>query len=133
MNDRWGVTLAVSVKIPFGTESRNAPRIAAAQAESTEAEIEYQRQRFDIEQDIQKARADVEIAKQRSELAGSRRSLAEENLQLIKKAFSLGERSLFEFQRTQALLNDAALAASEAKIEMNLTYARLNQAMGVLP
>ncbi|OGB27049.1 MAG: hypothetical protein A3I66_22520 [Burkholderiales bacterium RIFCSPLOWO2_02_FULL_57_36] len=132
-NERFGSTLAVSVKIPFGTESRNAPRIAAAQAESTEAEIEYQRQRFDIEQDIQKARADVEIAKQRSELAGSRRSLAEENLQLIKKAFSLGERSLFEFQRTQALLNDAALAASEAKIEMNLTYARLNQAMGVLP
>lgn len=131
--ERYSSTVAVSVRIPFGTESRNAPRIAAAQAELTEAEVEYQRQRFDIEQDIQRARADVEIAKQRSELAESRRAFAEENLQLIKKAFSLGEKSLFEFQRTQAVLNEAALAASEAGIEMNRTYARLNQAMGVLP
>ena len=131
--ERYSSTVAVAIKIPLGTESRNAPRIAAAQAESTEAEVEYLRQRFDIEQDIQRARSDLEIAKQRAELAESRRAFADENLQLIKKAFSLGEKSLFEFQRTQAVLNEAALAASEASIEMNRTFARLNQAMGVLP
>lgn len=132
-NERPGSSVAVSLKIPFGTESRNAPRVAAVQAELIEADADYQRQRFDIEQGIQKAGTDVELAKQRMDLAASRHALARENLQLINKAFSLGEKSLFDLQRTQAVLADAALADSQAKIELNRAYARLNQAMGVLP
>lgn len=131
--DRYSNTLVVSVRIPLGTESRNAPRIAAAQVELAEAEADYQRQRFDIEQGIQRARADVDTVRRQTELAESRHALALENLQLIKKAFSLGEKSLFEYQRSQALVNESQLAAVQAKVELHRAIARLNQALGVLP
>ena len=131
--ERYGNTVAVSVRIPFGSQVRNAPRIAAAKANAVEAETEFERQKFEVEQSIQKARTDLDLAKQQSAWADSRMSLASENLQLIKKAFSLGERSLVEYQRTQSAFNEAALAASQAKSNLHRAYARLNQAMGVLP
>ncbi|HEX2531086.1 MAG TPA: TolC family protein [Burkholderiaceae bacterium] len=131
--ERFGDTLVASLRIPLGTESRNAPRTAAAQADLTEAEVDYQRQRAAVEQNIQRARLEIDTVKQRLILARSRHALAQENFQLIRKAFSLGEKSLFEFQRTQAVLNEAALEAGQTEIELNRSYARLNQAMGVLP
>ncbi|MBI1892485.1 MAG: TolC family protein [Burkholderiales bacterium] len=132
-NERYGNTVAVTVKIPFGSDARNAPRIAAAQADALEAETELERQKYDVEQGIQKARAELDLAKQQAAWADSRVSLASENLQLIKKAFSFGERSLVDYQRTQAAFNEAALAAGQAKLNLHRVYARLNQAMGVLP
>ncbi|MGE5649372.1 MAG: TolC family protein [Bacillota bacterium] len=132
-DERYTNTVTVALRLPFGTESRNAPRMAAAQAELTEAEAEYRRQRFDIEQGIRKALLDVDIARHQAELAATRHALAQDNLQLVKKAFSLGEKSLFEFQRAQALANEAELAANQADITLNRAYARLNQAKGLLP
>ena len=133
LDERYANTVAVALKLPFGTEARNAPRLAAAQAELTEAEAEYRRQRFDIAQAIGKAESDLDIAQHQAQLAATRHALAQENLQLVKKAFSLGEKSLFEFQRTQATANEAELAANQAHVELNRAYARLNQAKGVLP
>lgn len=132
-DERYTNTVAVALRLPFGTEARNAPRLAAAQADLTEAEAEYRRQRFDTEQAIRKAASDVEIAQRQAELAAARHGLSQESLQLMKKAFALGEKSLFEFQRTQATANEAELAANQANVELNRAYARLNQAKGVLP
>lgn len=126
-------SLAVSIKIPFGSGSRNASRVAAAQADVTEAEVAFQRQQNEIERAIETAEAALRTAQRRADLAQSRHALAQDNLQLIKKAFSLGEKSLFEFQRAQFVLDQAALAASQAEIAIHHSYARLNQALGVMP
>ncbi|HVL75154.1 MAG TPA: TolC family protein, partial [Noviherbaspirillum sp.] len=132
-DERYGNAFGVAIRIPLGTAARNAPRMAVAQAELTEAETEHARLREALEQAQRKAQAEMDSARTRAELAEARLVLARENQALAKKAFSLGEKSLFEFQRVQSALDESALAAGQAAIEQHRAQARLNQASGVLP
>lgn len=133
VNEAYGNRVGVTLKIPLGSSARNAARAANAQAELTEAEVAYRRHRLAVEQEIRRAQAALHSAERLSGLAANRHALARENHRLVKTAFDLGEKSLFEFQRVQSLLDTAALAASQASIELDRAHARLNQALGVLP
>lgn len=132
-NEAYGNRVGVALKIPLGSSARNEARAANAQADLTEAEVTYRRERIAREQEVERAQAALRSALQLSELSATRHALARETHRLTKAAFDLGEKSLFEFQRVQNMLDAAALAASQASLEVDRAHARLNQALGVLP
>lgn len=126
-------TVSFGVAIPFGSEVHAAPRIAAASAEQVEAEIELVRERRALEADVAKARAALAAATERSALAQEHRVITRENLALVERAFTFGERGLVDVLRVRTLAREAELSAALAQTDIGAARARINQALGVLP
>lgn len=126
-------SLAVGIRIPFATESRNAPRLAAANGALIRAEAEARRILAGIERDERYAAGALEQAEQAEAAACARVVASGERLRLLDKAFRLGELPLAERLRAEAAARQANLAAALGRIERLAAIARLNQARGVLP
>jgi outer membrane protein TolC len=126
-------SIRLGVEVPLDTEARNAPRLAAAGAELTEAEIAFERVRRALAAEVERAR--IALAASRATLAANveRAALAAHALAAIERAFAAGERALPELllQRSRAL--DAQLDRELADERHGLAIARLNQALGVEP
>ncbi|MCU0506790.1 MAG: TolC family protein [Anaerolineae bacterium] len=126
-------TVRVGIAIPLDTEVRNAPRIAAASAELSEAQVAAVAVRKQVQNDLQRAQAALEGARAQQAIAAAQLEVARENLELIERAFRLGERGVVDVLRVRAIAREAALAAEAARLDLGLAAARLNQAYGVLP
>jgi outer membrane protein TolC len=131
--DSWEDTWGLRLKIPFATDARNEPAIAATNRELIQSEAEYRQARLRIESDIAQKRREHESALSRLELARAKREIAAENLALMKKAFDLGELELADLLRTRAQAQEAELALAQQTIAAARARAALNQALGVLP
>lgn len=126
-------TIGVAVQIPFGTAVRNAPQEAAALTLVETARAELVQIENAIRAEIELAQLQLQQAQQAMEAATARSRIAAEHLQLIEKAFRLGERGLAEVIRARALAHEAEAAERQQRVGMHLTAARLNQAKGILP
>ncbi len=126
-------TVRVGIEIPLDTDVRNAPRIAAASTAYAEAQIAALATRRSLETALARARSAVEAATAQATIAESQRSVADENLQLIDRAFRLGERGLVDLLRVRAIAREAQIAAELARGDLGLARARLNQTLGVMP
>jgi len=126
-------SLILKFKLPFATDARNRPRIAAANAELIEVQAEYGLERARIAAEIEAARRGFEQAQTIRTLAAARFALAADTQRLIARAFALGEIDLFTRLRAENERFDAELGRSRAEAELARAVSRLNQAMGVLP
>jgi cobalt-zinc-cadmium efflux system outer membrane protein len=126
-------SVRVSVQIPFASESRNAPRITAANAELIEAEAELALERERIQADREAAKAEHEQALKIELLAHERHLFAEDTQALHKKAFRLGELDLPTLLHSENEHFEAELALSRARLEVGRAVSRVNQALGLLP
>lgn len=126
-------TIRVGIRIPFDTEVRNAPRIAAASVALAEAEAELARERLRLESERHRAAESERAAMLRRALAADRRRIAEESHDLIERAFRVGERPLADLLRARMLREDARLEERRAQARFGLARARLNQSLGVMP
>jgi outer membrane protein TolC len=126
-------TVRVGIAIPLDTEIRNAPRIAAASAELSEAQVAAVAVRKQIQNEVLRALAAVDAARAQATIAASQREVARENLELIERAFRAGERSVVDVLRVRAIAREAAIAAEASRLDLGLATARLNQAFGVMP
>jgi len=126
-------TIRFGVRIPLDSEVRNAPRIAAAGVVLAELEAEFVRERQRVQAERLRAGESERAADARRALAAERRRVADENHDLIERAFRLGERPLADLLRARALRDDARLEERRAHARFGLARARLNQSLGVLP
>ena len=131
--DPYASTATLGIRIPLATDSRNEPRIAAANAEYIEARTAILRQTDTVEADILAARRELAQARDALALAAERQRLAAENDQLLGKAFRLGEIDLATRLRIAAERYAADADVDRSRLELGRAASRLNQAFGVLP
>lgn len=132
-SDDYAGTTLLALRIPFATEARNEPRMAAANAELIEASAALDNERRRIEAEIGAAQAALQQAGMALELAAQRQRLATDNDSLLGKAFELGEIDLATRLRTVAERHAADAELARARLESQRAVSRLNQALGVLP
>jgi cobalt-zinc-cadmium efflux system outer membrane protein len=125
--------VTLRLRIPFATEARNQPRLAAANAVWIEAQTVLEQEQTRIAGILASAREEMEAARRTVGWAQTRRELARDNQQLISRAFELGERDLASRLRAQTEFFDAELAAQRAATELLRAAARVQQAWGQLP
>lgn len=126
-------TLRIGISVPLDTEARNAPRIAAASAELTEAEVALERRRRGLAAEVERARIALGAAREALAANAERAEAAREAAAAIERAFRAGERGLPELLRVRAQLLDAERARDTALVLSGLAAARLNQSLGIQP
>lgn len=126
-------SVGIAVQIPIGTATRNRPMEAAARTQIETASAEASQGEMAVQADVELARQQLTTAEQALEAASARAVLTREHVQLIEKAFRLGERGLAELIRSQALSHEAEIGERLQRVAVGLAHARLNQALGITP
>ncbi|MGA0572774.1 TolC family protein [Variovorax sp. VNK109] len=123
----------VSVRVPFGGDARNGPRIAAARADVDEAEAALDSARRHAEADRTAALAELTAAREAEKIAADRERLAREAQELIAKSHRLGESDMPTRLRADTERFEAELARARAAIEARRALSKVNQSSGALP
>lgn len=137
--DRPGVgqahqnSMAVSLRLPFGSEAHSGPRLAAALAEVDVAVIGQQRVRRQLAVDLALAQEEVAASSASVNSEGERAVLLRERARLLKKSFDAGETALPELLRTLAAASQAEASALRHQAVHAQAQARLQHALGQLP
>ncbi len=132
-DEPYANSLEVRFRLPFSTDARNKPRIAAANAEMIEAQAAYDLERRKVAAEIEAARRELEQARAVVNLSETRFTLAADTQRLLARAFALGELDLVSRLRAENERFEAELNFTRARIEGARAIARMNQALGVLP
>lgn len=123
----------VAITIPFGSSSRNQPRITAANAELIEAKIALDTAQRKLDANVMAGRAELDRAREEAALQQERQQLAEQSFAWVEKAFQAGQLDLPALIRAETELADARLQAARARTEAARAVSRYNQAVGALP
>lgn len=126
-------TYRLTVRIPFGTEARNAPRISAAEIEYTQALSDERAAILRGDAAVETARAGVASARQRERLAARQADASADALRLAQRAFEAGELPVALLLAVRARAIEADLNAERARAGRAAAIARLNQTLGVMP
>ena len=126
-------SLRLALRVPLGSEGRNAPRLAAARAEVDTAQADADAAQRTVLAGQQAARSALEAAQRSEVLAAERERLSREVQALIAKAYQLGESDLPTRLRADSERFDAELAHARARVEARHALSTLNQALGSLP
>lgn len=126
-------SLQIRFRLPFATDARNKPRIAAANAELIEAHAAYNLERAKVAAETEATRRELEQARTVVQLTAARFTLAADTQRLLARAFALGELDLIARLRAENERFEAELSFTRAKLEAARAISRLNQASGVLP
>ncbi len=123
----------VTLRVPFGTHGRNAPRQAAARAELDAAQADALSVARTVKAGQESAGTELEAARRSELLAAERSRLSAEAQTLIGKSYQLGESDLPTRLRADSERFDAELAHARARVETRRAISKLNQAFGILP
>lgn len=129
----YNSAVGLEINVPFGSRSHAAPALAEAEAALTEATVNQQRTRLELEGALAAARLEHERAAAALQRSSARKSLADESLKLSRRAFELGETDLVRLLQAR---RDALSAHSEfemRRLQLGQAIARLNQISGVIP
>lgn len=132
-DDVYANSLQLRFRLPFATDARNKPRIAAANAELIEAHAAFGLERARLAAELEASRRELSQVRELRQLSESRSALAADTQQLLAKAFALGELDLIARLRAENERFEAELNFSRARLEAARAVSRLNQAQGVLP
>lgn len=126
-------SLVVTVRLPFGTDSRNQPLEVAALTELAVAETHAQRLHERLDSDLAAARSAMRAAESQLDAETARARLLRERATLIDKSFRSGETPLPDLLRALAAAAHADSAVARQTASLGLAHARLQQVLGVLP
>jgi outer membrane protein TolC len=126
-------SVALSLRVPFGTEIHNLPRLATAMAEEDLALAAQQRLRMQLEAELALAQSHLAASQAQAAAEQERAALLRERAQLLKKSFQAGESSLPELLRALAAAGQASAASARQQAALAQAQARLHQALGQLP
>jgi cobalt-zinc-cadmium efflux system outer membrane protein len=126
-------TMRFALRIPFGGDTRNAAKLAAARAELDAAQAEADALQRQIDAERESAQVQLDAARRNEVLTAQRAALAGQAQALIAKAHQLGEADLPTRMRADNDKYDADLALARARIDTLRAIAQLNQAFGLLP
>lgn len=131
--ERFGNSIMLRLKLPFASDARNQPKLAAAAAERAEADANQILENARIDADIASARRELEQARSAVQLSGSRFELARDTQQLLDRAFKAGELDLPTRLRAEAERFEAERDLIRVRLEAGHATSKLNQALGLLP
>lgn len=123
----------LEISIPFGLASQSAPALAAAERLYTERTTDLHRARLEAEQALAVARVSQRGVADALAVAERRHTLAHEALDLVRRAFDLGESDLTALLQAEARAREASVALELRRLEQGQARARLNQALGIVP
>lgn len=125
--------LGISVRLPFGGASHLHARVALAGRELGQALSTRDTLHRQLELDSERARN--ELASITDRLTGARiqKNIAQEHLQLERRAFALGEAGLLDLLRIQQRAFTAERNLTRLEHLRWRAIARINQAVGILP
>lgn len=132
-DDAYDSSVGVAVRIPLDAEVRSAPLLARAEMELAQAMTEHEQRRLELLTAMHEAEHNLEVTRQEMILVDEQNRLAQDNLRLARKAFSLGETDLVHLLRVQTSAFEAERALRTRQIQLQWDIARYNQAAGVLP
>jgi cobalt-zinc-cadmium efflux system outer membrane protein len=131
--ERYGQTVTLAVRIPFGGGPRHDSRVATARAEATEAQAQLEVDRARLQSERESAVARVNAARAQLAAAERRASLANETRGFFEKSFRLGETDLPTRLRIEAEATEAERQAARSRIELAAAISAWRQALGLLP
>lgn len=126
-------TVGVRFRMPLPTPGRNEPRAAEAAAEIVRARADYERTKRFVIAEIKAARIALTAAQKASKLADQRLTVANEQFELSRKSYALGETSAFDLYRVRQIQLEAQKMQAGAAISVGASISRLNQAQGYAP
>ena len=126
-------SIKLSLRVPLGSEGRNAPKLAAARAELDAAEAQAEAAQRSADAERVAATGELEATRRAEAAVGQRARLAAEVQGLIAKSYRLGESDLPTRLRAETERFEAELAYARAQVETRRAVSRLNQAYGLLP
>ena len=126
-------SVAIGVRVPFGPQSRNLPRLATAHAALDTAQVQQERLNERLASEALTAREAWRAAQTQFESLNEGAVLLRERARLIDRAFRAGEVALPELLRTLAAAHAAEAAAARQRATWGLSRARLEQTLGILP
>lgn len=131
--ERYGHSMVVGVRIPLGTRSGSAARVATASAEQLEAETALALEQQRVQAAAVAARENVQALQVAADAADRRTRLARETRGFFEKSFRLGESDLPTRLRIDLEAFEAERQAVRARIELAAAVSTLRQALGLLP
>lgn len=126
-------SLTLALRVPLGGGDRHRAKLAQAQADALEAELQWQAEQQRVAADWASAQAKADAAQAQWAAAQERHRLAAEARGFFAKSFSLGETDLPTRLRTEAEAADAARQLQRARVELAAAQSTLRQAAGLLP
>lgn len=126
-------SLTLALRVPLGGGDRHRAKLAQAQADALEAELQWQAEQQRVVADWASAQAKADAAQAQWAAAQERHRLAAEARGFFAKSFSLGETDLPTRLRTEAEAADAARQLQRARVELAAAQSTLRQAAGLLP
>ncbi|MBL8382458.1 MAG: TolC family protein, partial [Burkholderiales bacterium] len=129
----WEQIVTFRLRVPFGSENRNRPRLAAANVELIEAQAAQAVAAAQVAAEAASAERELVAAEAALPLAESRAALARDTRELVGRGFRAGEFDLVTRLRAEREHAEAHLARARAVLEAGRANARLKQAWGILP
>lgn len=131
--ERYGQTVTLAVRIPFGGGPRYDSRVATARAEATEAQAQLALDRARLQSERGAAVARVEAARAQLAAAERRATLSRETRGFFDKSFRLGETDLPTRLRIEGEATEAERQAARSRIELAAAISAWRQTLGLLP
>jgi outer membrane protein TolC len=130
---RWDTRVGVVFRLPFATEARNAPRRAAAEQAVTHAMVAREMARREVLTELRQAQSELGDVSEAALAAKEAANALMRRRGQIERAWRLGEMSLIEVVRADAMAFDADLANQKAETVLQAARLRLRLAAGELP
>jgi cobalt-zinc-cadmium efflux system outer membrane protein len=132
-DDPYRGRVKLGITVPFGSESRNQPRITAANADWIEAQTSRELESQRLSAELASARFELAQSQQQQALAAEELPRVNERAGWVAKGFRLGQFDLLTQIRSQQELLDAQAQVARAEYGIGRAISRFNQAAGVLP
>lgn len=126
-------SVGLQVRIPFATETRNAPRRASAEVEYTDAVAALAKMERELGGGESRAQIELAGAVAARDLAGKRAAVFARQRSLFERSFAEGNTALADLIRARTLAFQADAARERADIGARQARGRLNQALGLMP
>lgn len=131
--ERYGQTVLIGIRVPFGAGPRYDARLATAQAEAIEVQSQLILERDRIQADQRGAASRVEAARIQLDAAQRRAKLARESRGFFDKSFRLGETDLPTRLRIEAEAVEAERQEARSRIDLATAISAWRQSLGLLP
>jgi cobalt-zinc-cadmium efflux system outer membrane protein len=131
--ERYGQTMLIGIRVPFGAGPRYDARVATAQAEAIEVQSRLILEGDRIQADQRGAASSVEAARIQLDAAQRRAKLARESRSFFDKSFRLGETDLPTRLRIEAEAVEAERQEGRSRIGLATAISAWRQSLGLLP
>ena len=131
--ERYGQTVLIGIRVPFGAGPRYDARVATAQAEAIEVQSRLILEGDRIQADQRGAASRVEAARIQLDAAQRRAKLARESRSFFDKSFRLGETDLPTRLRIEAEAVEAERQEGRSRIGLATAISAWRQSLGLLP